>query len=170
METKSSPFKEKTDIIEKVLTIKRVAKVVKGGRRFSFSALVVAGNPIEGKVGFGLGKAKEITSAIKKGTDVAKGTMIKVNTFRATIPYAVEGRFSASRIIMKPAAPGTGVIASYTVKTLMECAGITDIITKSVGSNTSINMLKAAFDGLCQLESYDDVAARRGKSLKELFA
>ena len=160
---------EKSEFEERVLQLKRVAKVVKGGRRFSFTALAVVGDTENHRVGIGLGKAKEIVEAIKKATDTAKKGMIQVNTKNSTIGYEVMGRHASSRVILKPAAPGTGVIAGKTVKALLDCAGIHDIMAKSTGNNTPANLLKAAFNGLKLLESYDTIAARRGKTIKELF-
>ncbi len=160
---------EKSEFEERILQLKRVAKVVKGGRRFSFTALAVVGDAENHRVGIGLGKAKEIVEAIKKATDTARKSMIQVSTKDTTIGYEAIGRHASSKVLLKPAAPGTGVIAGKTVKALLDCAGIRDIMAKSTGNNTPVNLLKAAFNGLKQIESYDLVAARRGKTVKELF-
>ncbi len=139
--------RQPSEFTEKVITIKRVSKVTKGGKKMSFSALVVVGDN-NGRVGWALGKANEVAEAIKKGLSTAKKNMITICMRDTTIPYAVIGAFSASRVVMKPALPGTGIIAGGAVRAVCEAAGIKDILTKSIGSKTSINVLQATFEGL----------------------
>lgn len=153
---------------EKVVSINRVAKVVKGGRRFSFSVIVVVGDG-KGRVGVGLGKAQEIPDAIRKGIDTAKKHLVSVPRVGTTIPHEVLGHFGAGKVLLKPAPEGTGVIAGGPVRAVMELAGIRDIVTKSHGTANPHNVIAATFAGLRELRSADEVAKLRGKTVTELI-
>ncbi|MDH5492300.1 MAG: 30S ribosomal protein S5 [Myxococcales bacterium] len=155
------------DLSERVIFINRVAKVVKGGRRFSFSALVVVGDG-NGHVGIGLGKAKEVPEAIRKGMERAKGGMMKISLSGATIPHRVRGHAGAGRVVLRPASPGTGVIAGGAMRAVLEAVGIKDVLAKIIGTTNPHNVVNATVDALGQLEGSADVARRRGKSIEEV--
>ena len=157
--------KEPKETTEKVVFINRCAKVVKGGRRFSFSALIVSGNH-KGKVGVGFGKANEVSEAIRKATDASKKHMVTIAIDKNTIPHEVIGQFGGGRVLLKPASPGTGVIAGGGVRAVIEAAGIRDVLAKSLGSSNPSNVVKATLDALTSLRPRDEIFKIRGKTLK----
>ncbi|WP_311199663.1 30S ribosomal protein S5, partial [Brachybacterium sp. p3-SID1565] len=158
---------EKSAFLERVVSINRVSKVVKGGRRFSFTALVVVGDG-DGTVGVGYGKAKEVPAAISKGVEEAKKNFFRVPRIQGTVVHPVQGEDAAGIVLLRPAAPGTGVIAGGPVRAVLECAGVQDVLSKSLGSTNAINIVRATVDALKQLEEPEAVAARRGLSVEEV--
>lgn len=159
--------KKEQEYIERVVHIGRITKVVKGGRRFRFSALVIIGDG-NGKIGFGTGKAAEVPDAIKKATESAKKNMFTVSKLGTTIPHEIVGEYGAGKVVLKPASEGTGVIAGGPVRAVLEVAGISNILSKSLGSNTPINMVRATVEGLKQLRTAEEVAATRGIDVAKL--
>lgn len=156
------------EYVEKLIKLNRVAKVVKGGRRFSFSALVVVGDQ-KGRVGYGFGKANDVAEAIRKSVEKAKNNMIQVPMKRTTIPHEITGEFKSAKVLLRPAAPGTGVIAGGPVRAVMDACGVHDILAKSLGSKNTINIVKAVFNGLENIFDAKEVARNRGKSLNEMW-
>lgn len=159
---------QEREFTEKLIKLNRVAKVVKGGRRFSFSALIVVGDK-NGNVGYGYGKANDVAEAIRKGVERAKNSMIAVPVKKSTLPYQVQGEFKSAKVLMKPAAPGTGIIAGGPVRAVMEVAGINDVLSKSLGSQNALNIVKAVFEGFESLRNARTIAKNRGKSLAEMW-
>ena len=159
--------KEK-EFIEKLVKLNRTAKVVKGGRRFSFSALTVVGDR-KGNVGYGFGKANDVSEAIRKSIEKAKRSLIKLPIKNGTIPHAIEGIFKASRVYLKPACSGTGIIAGGPVRAIMEAGGITDVLSKSIGAASQYNVVKATFQGISRMMDARTLSRARGKSIKELW-
>ena len=156
-----------SDLSERVVSLNRVAKVVKGGRKFSFSALIVVGDQ-NGRVGAGMGKAREVPEAIRKGMDIAKRNMITVPMVGTTIPHEVRLKWGAARIMLKPAAPGTGVISGGAMRAVLEASGIKDILTKSLGTNNPINTVRATMEALKSLRTAQEIAELRGKTVEEI--
>ena len=168
MRTRERIDPSQLDIKDTVVSINRVTKVVKGGKNMSFAALVVVGDPAEGVVGFGSGKAKEVPQAIRKGIESAKKNLVKVNLTETTIPHQVLGRFGSGQVLLKPAPEGTGVIAGGAVRAVMTSAGVQNVLTKSLGTANPHNVVKATFAALTQLRDKQEVAALRGKAVEEL--
>jgi len=156
------------EFVEKLVKLNRTAKVVKGGRRFSFSALTVIGDR-KGNVGYGFGKANDVSEAIRKSIDKAKRNMIKLPVKNGTIPHEVTGFFKASQVLLKPACSGTGIIAGGPVRAIMEAGGVTDVLSKSIGASSQYNVIKATFDSISRMMDAKTIAKNRGKSLKELW-
>ncbi|GHT76405.1 30S ribosomal protein S5 [Spirochaetia bacterium] len=162
-------FQEKEkEFIEKLVKLNRTAKVVKGGRRFSFSALTVVGDR-KGKVGFGFGKANDVSEAIRKSIDKAKRNLVLLPVKNGTIPHEINGFFKASQVLLKPACSGTGIIAGGPVRAIMEAGGVTDVLSKSIGASSQYNVVKATFDCISKMMDAKSIARNRGKSLKELW-
>jgi small subunit ribosomal protein S5 len=157
------------ELIEKIVFINRVAKVVKGGRRFSFSAIVVVGDG-KGKVGYGLGKANQVPEAIRKGVEKARKSMISVSLTESSIPHQIIGKYGAGKVLLKPASEGTGLIAGGPVRAVLESAGVSNVLTKCLGSHNPHNMVKATINGLKSLRSAEYIAELRGKTVEEITA
>ena len=155
-------------LLEKLVTVNRVAKVVKGGRQFGFTALTVVGDG-EGRVGYGYGKAREVPVAIQKAMEAARKNMIAINLNNGTLQYALTGRHGAAKVFMKPASEGTGIIAGGAMRAVFEVVGIHNVLAKCIGSNNPINVLRATIRGLAEMRSPEDVASKRGKSVKEIL-
>jgi len=173
MEKNMAVLKKKIDagklnLKDQVVSINRVTKVVKGGKNMSFAALVVIGDPAEGVVGYGSGKAKEVPQAIRKGIEAAKKRLVRVHLTQTSIPHQVLGHFGAGQVLLKPAPEGTGVIAGGAVRAVMTSVGVQNVLTKCIGSANPHNVVKATFDALSQLRDREEVAANRGKSVDEL--
>jgi small subunit ribosomal protein S5 len=160
--------KSGNEFFEKLVRLNRVAKVVKGGRRFSFSALIVVGDR-NGRAGYGLGKANYVADAIAKGIERAKGAMVAIPLRKATLPHEMTGRYKSAEVLLKPASPGTGIIAGGPVRSVMEALGIKDVLAKSLGASNQMNIVKAVFDALGQIVDPKVIAANRGKSLSEMW-
>lgn len=156
------------ELVENLVRLNRVAKVVKGGRRFSFSALVVVGNK-NGQVGYGFGKANDVSEAIRKSIEKAKGSMITAPIMNNTLPHEIIGKFKSAKVVLKPASPGTGIIAGGPVRAVMEACGVSDVLSKSLGSDNSMNIVKAVFNGLDNLMDARKIAKNRGKVLSEVW-
>jgi small subunit ribosomal protein S5 len=162
-------FQEKEkDFVEKLVKLNRTAKVVKGGRRFSFSALTVVGDR-KGNVGYGFGKANDVSEAVRKSVDRAKHNMIRLPVRHGTIPHEILGTFKSSEVLLKPACSGTGIIAGGPVRAIMEAGGVTDVLSKSIGASSQYNVVKATFAGIKQMMDASIIAKNRGKSLKEMW-
>ena len=168
MEHQKNFDKDQKEFVEKLVTLKRTSKTVKGGRRMSFSALTVVGDQ-KGRVGYGLGKANDVSEAIKKSIDKAKKNLITVPMKNGTIPHDVIGKYKSSSVLLKPACSGTGIIAGGAVRAILEAAGATDVLSKSLGSSTAVNVVRATFDAIEHMMNASSIAKNRGKTLDELW-